>query len=117
MAYFPSGIGGGLAPTYEFVTITALTNGTIDTSRGGCYYKRYGNIVHLHLSVKDLTVETNTNVFTMPSDLRPSNITAIGLGIGDTRDKLASVTVGAASGACNLWSQSTTALVDFVYMI
>lgn len=108
---------GGSGLVYQETTITSLTNGTIDTSRGGCWYARWGNVMHLHLSVKDLTVETNQNVFTIPSSLRPPHITAMGLGIGEDRTKLASVSIGAASGVCNLWSQSTTALIDVEWLI
>lgn len=117
MAWYRATSGTGGAVKYEETEINTLTAGTIDTSRGGCYYRQFGRVVHLHLSVKDLTPETNTAVFTMPSDLLPGHAAAIGLGIGDARDKLASVSVGGSSGVCNLWSQSTTALVDFVYII
>lgn len=102
---------------YEEVIITTLNNGSIDTSRGGCYYRRFGRIVHLHLSVKDLTEETTTNVYTMPTGYRPPYSSGMGIGIGASRDKRANVSVGASTGTCNLWSESTTALIDFVYII
>lgn len=107
----------GNAIEYMEYTIDSLTNGTIDTSRGGCWYARYGNIVHLHLAVKDLTAETNTNVFTMPVGLRPPHVTCIGIGIGEDRNPASSLTVGAVSGVCNLWSEATRALVDVEWTI
>lgn len=107
----------GNAIEYTEYTIDALTNGTIDTSRGGCWYSVYGNVVHLHLSVKDLTAETTTNVFTLPVGLRPPHVSAMGIGVGASRDKRANVSIGAVSGACNLWSESTTALIDAEWMI
>lgn len=109
--------GGGSAIDYVEYTITSLTNGTIDTSRGGCWYSKYGNIIHLHLSVKDLTAETTTSVFTMPSGLRPPHGLAMGIGIGAARDNRASVSIGASTGVCNLWSESTTAVIDVEWMI
>lgn len=109
--------GSGGALDYEEFEITSLTNGTIDTSRGGCWYAKYGNVIHLHLSVKDLTAETTTNVFTMPVGLRPPHVTCMGIGIGADRLTKSSVSVGAQSGACNLWSESTTAVIDVEWMI
>lgn len=107
----------GNAIEYEEYTIAALNNGTIDDSRGGCWYAVYGNVVHLHLSVKDLTPETTTNVFTMPVGLRPPHVSGMGVGIGASRDKRANVSVGASTGNCNLWSESDTALIDFEWTI
>lgn len=117
MAWYRATGGSGGGIKYEEVVIDTLTNGTIDDSRGGCYYRQFGRVVHLHLSVKGLTPETNTAVYTMPSDLRPGHNTAIGLGIGAARSDLASVSVGGSTGTCNLWSQSATALVDLVYIV
>lgn len=121
MAFFRTLSGaasGGNAnlPYYEY-EISTLENGTIDTSRGGCWYVKYGNIVHLHLAVKDLTVETTTRVFTMPEGSRPPHSSAFGLGVGADRTKIANVSVGAVSGACNLWSESTTAQIDLEYTV
>ena len=117
MAYFASGIGGGAAPEYEETIITTLNNGTIDTTRGGCFYIRYGKVIYMHFAVKDLTAETTTNVYTMPESLRPPHIIAFGTGIGADRTTNSSLSVGAATGTCNLWSESTTAVVDLIYIV
>lgn len=115
--YRATGGSGGAAPGYEEVIIDTLTNGTIDTSRGGCFYRRYGRVINLHLSIKDLTPETTTTVFTMPEGYRPPYASGMGVGIGATRADRANVSVGATTGNCNLWSESTTALIDFVYIV
>lgn len=110
-----SGGGGGLP--YAFYEITTLTNGSVDSTRGGCWFIKYGNVVHLHLSVKDLTAETSTEVYTMPAGSRPPQVTAMGIGIGADRTTTASASVGASSGKINLWSESTTALIDMEYIV
>lgn len=52
---------------------------------GNSFYYVVGNRVHIHLGLKDLTANTPTNVFTMPSGLRPSyTTTSIGIS-GDTK--------------------------------
>lgn len=112
-----SGGSGGAAIDYVEIEITSLTNGTIDTSRGGCWYAKYGNVIHLHLAVSGLTPETTTNVFTMPEAFRPPHVTCMGIGIGADRLTKSSVSVGAQSGVCNLWSESTTAVIDVEWLI
>lgn len=59
---------------------TELTAGNIVTAAGGCYYLKCGNLVHLHLAINELTVNTNVTVLTLPEAIRPATEhVAIGL--------------------------------------
>lgn len=55
-------------PTTSWTKITSYTSGA---EWNGSYYIKLGNIVYLRISAKSLTANSNTTVFTLPTDYRP----------------------------------------------
>lgn len=49
------------------------TSGSSYSNYGGCYYEKYGRVVHVHVGVSGLTAGTSTNIYTLPSSHRPSS--------------------------------------------
>lgn len=49
------------------------THGSSYSNYGGCYYEKYGRVVHVHVGVSGLTTGTSTNIYTLPSSHRPSS--------------------------------------------
>ena len=49
------------------------TSGSSYSNYGGCYYEKYGRVVHVHVGVSGLTTGTSTNIYTLPSSHRPSS--------------------------------------------
>lgn len=48
---------------------------------GGCYYEKYGNVVHVHVGASGMTASRDYAIFTLPSGYRPpSNLFAHGTG-------------------------------------
>lgn len=49
------------------------TSGSSYSNYGGCYYEKYGRVVHVHVGVSGLTSGTATDIYTLPSGYRPSS--------------------------------------------
>lgn len=49
------------------------TSGSSYSNYGGCYYEKYGRVVHVHVGVSGLTAGNATNIYTLPSGYRPSS--------------------------------------------
>ena len=79
-SYSGSGGGGGGDVT-EHVPFTP-SGVTSYAGYGGCYYEKYGNVVHVHVGASGLTAGgTDYNIFTLPSGYRPAtNLFAHGTG-------------------------------------
>lgn len=51
-----------------------LTNGSHDSTYGGCWYYKRGCTVTVHIGVTGLTASTDTTIFTLPAGYRPRSI-------------------------------------------
>ena len=49
------------------------TSGSSYTNYGGCYYEKWGKVVHVHIGVSGLTASTATDIYTLPTGYRPSS--------------------------------------------
>lgn len=49
------------------------TSGSSYSNYGGCYYEKYGRVVHIHVGVSGLSTGVSTNIYTLPSGYRPSS--------------------------------------------
>lgn len=49
------------------------TSGSSYSSYGGCYYEKWGKVVHVHIGVSGLTASTATNIYTLPTGYRPTS--------------------------------------------
>lgn len=56
------------------IEITSLTNGSVDTSRGGCWYYKIGTRVHAHIAVTGITASSWVAITTLPAGYRPYSI-------------------------------------------
>ena len=58
----------------EIVTKTTFTPayGSSYAAFGGCYYEKYGHIIHLHIGISGLTAKTGRVVLVLPEAFRPS---------------------------------------------
>lgn len=51
-----------------------LTNGSHDSTYGGCWYYKRGCTVTVHIGVTGLTASADTTIFTLPAGYRPRSI-------------------------------------------
>lgn len=51
-----------------------LTNGSHDSTYGGCWYYKRGCTVTVHIGVTGLTASTDTTIFTLPAGYRPRSV-------------------------------------------
>ena len=49
------------------------TSGSSYTNYGGCYYEKWGKVVHVHIGVSGLTASTATDIYTLPAGYRPTS--------------------------------------------
>ena len=71
-SYSGSGGGGGGEETIH--TPFTPSQGSSYANYGGCYYETYGNLVHVHVGVYQLTANTATIIYTLPSEVRPPSV-------------------------------------------
>ena len=99
------------------------TTGSSDPFYGGCYYERYGNIVHVHVGVKSITTNTVLQIYTLPSEVRPSvpagqtKVTIFGHGTGGSSSNIGYLDVS-SDGVVQIRSNGGTAVgADVTYFI
>lgn len=103
------------AMTIEKVTITP-SKGTSYAPWDGCYYEKYGRLVHLHFGVSGLTQGTGNVIYTLPEELRPHTL-HIAIGGGQTSSHYGQLQVTVA-GTCTFYPNGNTyALVDAFYLV
>ena len=91
------------------------TSGSNYSTYGGCYYEYSGHIIHVHIGISGLTANTTTQIYTLPSEVRPTTM-IFGHGTGGTSSNLGYVEVN-TDGAIKVRSQSTYCGADVTYMI
>ena len=98
---------------YENVPFTP-TAGSSYTSYGGCYYEKYGRVIHVHVGVSGLTANTATQIYTLPSGYRPAS-TVFGHGTGGSWNNLGYLEVTTA-GAVTVRSEGTYCGADVTFI-
>lgn len=108
-------ISGGSSPVYE-KTVFNPTGITSYAGYGGCYYEKYGNVVHVHVGASGLTAGgTDYNIFTLPSGYRPpSNLYAHGT--GGSWNNLSYLDIR-ADGAIHIRSAGNYCGADITYLV
>lgn len=105
---------------YTFSSNTDIVPTTFTPSSGssystysGCFYERKNGLTHVHIGVSGLTANTNTVVYTLPSDVMPSTRIA-SAGIGGTLPLTSAGQIN-TSGVIYVSSTGTYAMLDFWY--
>lgn len=84
---------------------------------GGAYYEIYGRVIHIHLGLKDLAVNADNIVYTLPSNLKPVSVGIHCVGMGGSRSEIIDVWVY-DNGQIMVHPNTTGFCVaDIVYMI
>lgn len=89
------------------------TAGSSYSSYGGCYYEKYGRVVHVHIGVSGLTTGTATVIYTLPSGYRPST-TVFAHGTGGAWNNIGYVEIY-ADGRISVRSQGTYCGADITF--
>ena len=96
--------------------MTPLESGESYSAYGGCWYRKYGNHVWVHLGLQSLTANTPQRVFTLPAGYRPKGIhIAFGLG-GSTYVAISRIQVD-ESGYIIVTSDDTYCCADFEFIV
>ena len=91
------------------------SSGVADTSAGKCYYEVLGKLVHVHVALTGLTVNTQTALYTLPAGVRPRHrMTTIG-SCGHITYR--SYVMLQTSGALAVYSQEDNTMADLFYTI
>jgi hypothetical protein len=101
-----------LFDTTKRITITP-TSGASYSIYGNCYYYKIGTKVHIHIGISNLTANSNTQIFTMPTGYRPDSY-IVGIGIGNTLAQKSALQIG-DNGAVTIRTEGQYALIDFEY--
>ena len=89
------------------------TSGSSYSTYSGCFYERQNGLNHVHIGVSGLTANTNTIVYTLPSNVRPSTRIA-SAGLGGTLPLTAAGQIQ-TSGVVQINSAGAYAMLDFWY--
>ncbi|MBQ1570045.1 MAG: hypothetical protein IIZ78_02880 [Clostridiales bacterium] len=90
------------------------TSGSSYSSYGGCYYEKYGRVVHVHVGVSGLTTGTATVIYTLPSGHRPST-TVFAHGTGGAWNNIGYVEIY-SDGRISVRSQGTYCGADITFL-
>lgn len=90
------------------------TSGSSYSSYGGCYYEKYGRVVHVHVGVSGLTANTATVVYTLPSSHRPSS-TVFAHGTGGAWNNIGYVEIY-SDGRISVRSQGAYCGADITFL-
>ena len=113
-SYSGSGGGGGGDVT-EHVPFTPSGVSSY-AGYGGCYYEKYGNVVHVHVGVSGLTAGgTDYAIFTLPSGYRPPSY-VIAHGTGGSWGNLGYLDIR-TDGIIHIRSAGTFCGVDITYLV
>ena len=91
------------------------TSGASYSGYGGCYYEKYGNVVHVHVGVSGLTANTATNIATLPAGFRPHS-TVFAHGTGGSWNNLGYLEVTSA-GVVTVRSAGTYCGADVTFIV
>lgn len=89
------------------------TSGSSYSNYGGCYYEKYGRVVHVHVGVSGLTTRIATNIYTLPSGYRPSS-PVYAHGTGGAWDNIGYLEISTA-GVVTVRSQGTYCGADITF--
>lgn len=107
-------VNGTAIDAYSTTTFTP-TSGSSYSNYGGCYYEKYGRLVHVHVGVSGLTTNTSTNIFTLPTGYRPSS-PMFAHGTGGSWNTLGYLEISTA-GVVNVRSQGTYCGADAFFIV
>ena len=91
------------------------THGSNYSTYGGSYYEVYGKVVHVHIGISGITASTDTVIYTLPSEYRPSS-TVFGHGTGGAWNNLGYVDIR-TDGEIHVRSEGTYCAVDITYIV
>lgn len=91
------------------------TSGASYSGYGGCYYEKYGNVVHVHVGVSGLTANTATNISTLPAGYRPHSMVCAH-GTGGSWDNLGYLQIS-TDGVVMVRSKGTYCGADVTYIV
>ena len=91
------------------------TSGSSYSNYGGCYYEKYGRVVHVHVGVSGLTTGTSTNIYTLPSSHRPSS-PVYAHGTGGAWNNIGYLEISTA-GVVTVRSQGAYCGADITYLV
>ena len=91
------------------------TSGTADTSAGKCYYEVIGKLVHVHLALTGLKVNTQLALYTLPVGVRPRHRNTV-IGVCGHIAYRSYITLQ-TSGALAVYSQEDNTLADMFYTL
>ena len=103
-----------LGSDYVKATFTP-TSGSSYSSYGGCYYEKYGRVVHVHVGMSGLTAGTATVIYTLPSGYRPST-TVFAHGTGGAWNNIGYVEIY-ADGRISVRSQGAYCGADITFLV
>ena len=102
-----------LGSDYVRATFTP-TSGSSYSSYGGCYYEKYGRVVHVHVGVSGLSTGVSTNIYTLPSGYRPTS-PVYAHGTGGSWNNIGYMEISTA-GVVTVRSQGTYCGADVTFM-
>lgn len=91
------------------------TSGSSYSSYGGCYYEKYGRVVHVHIGISGLTASTATVIYTLPSGYRPST-TVFAHGTGGAWNNIGYVEIY-SDGRISVRSQGAYCGADITFLV
>lgn len=91
------------------------TSGSSYSNYGGCYYEKYGRVVHVHVGVYQLTANTATIIYTLPSEVRPPSV-IFAHGTGGSWNNIGYVEVR-TNGEIYVRAQGTGCGADITYLV
>lgn len=84
------------------------------SSYDGCYYEKFGRVVHVHVGVADVT-STDMVIYTLPSEYRPSSV-VFGHGTGGAWNNLSYVDIR-TDGKIHVRSEGAYCGADITYIV
>lgn len=103
-----------LGSDYVRATFTP-TSGSSYSNYGGCYYEKYGRVVHVHVGVSGLSTGASTNIYTLPSGYRPTS-PVYAHGTGGAWNNIGYLEISTA-GVVTVRSQGTYCGADVTFMV
>lgn len=103
-----------LGSDYVRATFTP-TSGSSYSNYGGCYYEKYGRVVHVHVGVSGLSTGASTNIYTLPSGYRPTS-PVFAHGTGGSWNNIGYMEISTA-GVVTVRSQGTYCGADVTFMV
>lgn len=99
---------------YEKVTFTPAKGANYDYY-GGCYYEKYGRVVHVHVGINGLTANTANNILTLPAGYRPASLIVVH-GTGGSWNNLGYVDIN-TSGVIQVRTEGAACCADVTFIV